>query len=59
MSTYLLNAKVAFDKDTAADKLARYQELRKYVLLKSGTNSRDLYEELARQAVKTEVVKQW
>ena len=50
---------VLFDKDPAACNLVRYKELRKYLLTKAGTNARDLHEELARQAAKTEISKQW
>ena len=41
-------AEVLFDKDTAAGKLAKNQELRKYLLQKTRATARKLYEELAR-----------
>ena len=52
-------AEVLLDKDTAAGKLARYQELRKYLLQKTGATAQDFYEELARQTAKTETGRQW
>ena len=47
-------AEMLFDKDMVAGKLARYHELRKYLLQKTGVTVRYLYEELASTA-KTEV----
>ena len=41
-----------FDKDTAAGMLARYQELRKFMVQKTGATARDLYEELVRQTAR-------
>jgi hypothetical protein len=50
---------VLFDTDTADGKLGKYQEIRKYHLMKSSSTPADLYNELARQSAKTEVGKSW
>jgi hypothetical protein len=50
---------VLFDTDNADGKLSKYQEIRKYHLMKSSSTPADLYNELARQSAKTEVGKSW
>ena len=50
-------AEVLFDKDTAAGKLARYQEVRKYLLQKTAVTATDLNASLP--DTKTKVDRQW
>ena len=44
-------SEVLFDLDSADDRLKRYQEIKKYLLMKSDTRPMELHDELARQAM--------
>jgi hypothetical protein len=50
---------VLFETETAEGKLQSYQAIKRYHLMKNPSTARDLHNELARQAAKTDVGKSW
>jgi hypothetical protein len=50
---------VVFDIDTADGRLNRYQEIKKYHLMKSPITAADLFNELARQSARTDIGRTW